>query len=54
MKSANLQLGLVLTGGGAKGAYQVGALQYIAELGLEPQIIAGTSIGALNGADFSR
>ncbi|MBC1225366.1 patatin-like phospholipase family protein [Nostoc sp. UCD121] len=53
MKPANLQLGLVLTGGGAKGAYQVGALQYIAELGLEPQIIAGTSIGALNGAVLS-
>ncbi len=53
MKQANPQLGLVLTGGGAKGAYQVGALQYIAELGLEPQIIAGTSIGALNGAVLS-
>ncbi len=53
MKSVHSQLGLVLTGGGAKGAYQVGALQYIAELGLEPQIIAGTSIGALNGAALS-
>lgn len=53
MKSANPQLGIVLTGGGAKGAYQAGALQYIAELGLEPQIIAGTSIGALNGASLS-
>jgi NTE family protein len=53
MKSTNPQLGLVLTGGGAKGAYQVGALQYIAELGLLPQIIAGTSIGALNGAVLS-
>ncbi|MFQ4142412.1 patatin-like phospholipase family protein [Chlorogloeopsis sp. ULAP02] len=53
MKSANPQLGLVLTGGGAKGAYQAGALQYIAEIGLEPQIIAGTSIGALNGAALS-
>jgi NTE family protein len=53
MKSANPQFGLVLTGGGAKGAYQVGALKYIAELGLEPQIIAGTSIGALNGAVLS-
>ncbi len=53
MKLVNPQLGLVLTGGGAKGAYQVGALKYIAELGLEPQIIAGTSIGALNGAVLS-
>ena len=47
------QIGLVLTGGGAKVAYQVGALQYIAEIGLKPQIIAGTSIGALNGATLA-
>ena len=50
MKPANPQIGLVLTGGGAKGAYQAGALTYLTELGLVPQIIAGTSIGALNGA----
>ena len=53
MKSANPQFGLVLTGGGAKGAYQAGALRYLAEIGLEPHIIAGTSIGALNGAVLS-
>jgi NTE family protein len=53
MKTANPTFGLVLTGGGAKGAYQAGALKYIAELGLVPQIIAGTSIGALNGAILS-
>ena len=46
----NPQIGLVLAGGGAKGAYQAGALRYLAEIGLQPQIIAGTSIGALNGA----
>jgi NTE family protein len=51
MKSANPQVGLVLVGGGGKGAYQAGALKYIAEeTAIEPQIIAGTSIGALNGA----
>ncbi len=50
MKSINPKLRIVLAGGGAKGAYQVGALKYIAELGIVPQIIAGTSIGALNGA----
>lgn len=53
MKTANPTFGLVLTGGGAKGAYQAGALKYIAELGLVPHIIAGTSIGALNGAVVS-
>lgn len=53
MKTANPTFGLVLTGGGAKGAYQAGALRYLAELGLVLQIIAGTSIGALNGAVLS-
>lgn len=50
MIGAWVKLGLVLAGGGAKGAYHVGALQYLAELGFSPHIIAGTSIGALNGA----
>ena len=49
-KARNPQIGLVLAGGGAKGAYHAGALCYLAEIGLQPQIIAGTSIGALNGA----
>lgn len=44
------KFGLVLAGGGAKGAYEAGALQYINKIGLNPHIIAGTSIGALNGA----
>lgn len=50
MKFLKPSFGLVLTGGGTKGAYQAGVLQYMAEIGLAPQIIAGTSIGALNGA----
>lgn len=44
------KVGLVLVGGGAKGAYHVGALRYLAELDFMPDIIAGTSIGVLNGA----
>lgn len=43
-------IGLVLAGGGAKGAYQAGVLRYLAEIDFRPHIIAGTSIGALNGA----
>jgi NTE family protein len=42
--------GLVLGGGGAKGAYQVGVIRALAEAGFEPWAVAGTSIGALNGA----
>lgn len=41
---------LVLAGGGARGAYEVGAIQALAELGFEPDLVAGTSIGALNGS----
>lgn len=43
-------MGLVLSGGGAKGAYQVGVLRYMAESGMAIDAIAGASIGALNGA----
>ncbi len=42
--------GLILEGGGAKGAYHVGAYKALIELGIEIGGVAGTSIGALNGA----
>lgn len=42
--------GLVLEGGGAKGSYQIGACKAILEMGLDIGAVAGTSIGALNGA----
>ncbi|MCR3955365.1 MAG: patatin-like phospholipase family protein [Gudongella sp.] len=42
--------GIVLEGGGAKGSYQAGAYRAISENGLEISAVAGTSIGALNGA----
>lgn len=42
--------GLVLEGGGTKGAYQIGAYKALRELGIEFKGVAGTSIGALNGA----
>ena len=44
------QLGLVLQGGGALGAYQAGAYQALSEHGYLPHWIAGISIGAINGA----
>ncbi len=43
-------VGLVLSGGGAKGAYHVGAVQCLADHGVRFTAIAGTSVGALNGA----
>ncbi len=52
-------LGLVLEGGGAKGAYHIGAYEALIELDFNFDGVAGTSIGALNGAmiaqgDFDR
>jgi NTE family protein len=41
---------LVLQGGGALGAYQAGAYQALCEAGQPPTWVAGTSIGAVNGA----
>ncbi|WP_315360871.1 patatin-like phospholipase family protein [Neisseria bacilliformis] len=42
--------GLVLSGGGAKGAYQAGVLRALAEMDIAVDAVAGASIGALNGA----
>lgn len=46
------EYGLVLAGGGTKGAYQVGVWKALKELNINVKAIAGTSIGALNGALF--
>ena len=42
--------GLVLAGGGAKGAYQMGAWKALREMGITFDAIAGVSIGSINGA----
>jgi NTE family protein len=42
--------GLVLEGGGGKGSFQIGACKALTELGIEISAVAGTSVGALNGA----
>ena len=44
------EYGLVLEGGGAKGAYQIGAWRALKEAGVKIKGVAGTSVGALNGA----
>ncbi|MCC5948429.1 MAG: patatin-like phospholipase family protein [Nitriliruptoraceae bacterium] len=41
---------VVLGGGGVHGAVQVGMLRALAERGIVPDLIVGTSVGALNGA----
>lgn len=44
------EYGLVLEGGGARGAYQIGAWHALQEAGVKINAVAGTSVGALNGA----
>lgn len=41
---------VALEGGGAKGAYQIGAWKALREAGIRFNAVAGTSVGALNGA----
>ena len=44
-------IGLVLSGGGARGAFQVGVWSILeTELGERPAVVSGTSAGAINGA----
>jgi NTE family protein len=47
-------LGFVLGGGGSFGAGQVGMLQALAERGVTPDLVVGTSVGSLNGAVVAR
>lgn len=44
------EYGLVLEGGGAKGAFQVGAWRALKEAGIKIKGVSGVSVGALNGA----
>jgi NTE family protein len=44
----------VLSGGGARGALQVGALRALLEYGERPDVVVGTSIGAWNAAWLAR
>jgi NTE family protein len=43
----------VLGGGGLLGAYEVGMLRALTEAGVRPDLVVGTSIGAVNGAFFA-
>lgn len=50
-----VRLGLVLSGGGAKGSYQIGVFQALEELEMTPSVtaVAGCSIGAINALLFA-
>ena len=47
------KLGVALSGGGAKGFAHCGALLALEEFGLRPDVIAGTSAGAIVGALYA-
>lgn len=52
-KGILMKTAIVLSGGGAKGAFQVGVLQKLYEGGLKPDVVYGTSVGALNACGLS-
>ena len=50
-------VGIVLSGGGGKGAYQVGVLQYLSEINFfssGPMYVGGVSVGSINAAAISQ
>lgn len=51
--SAACELAFVLGGGGILGAHEVGMLRALAERGVKPDVVLGTSVGAINGALFA-
>ncbi len=47
------RIGLVLGGGAARGSAHIGAIRALNEAGIKPDVICGTSIGALVGAVYA-
>lgn len=43
-----MKTALVLGGGGAKGAFEVGGLRFLYNQQIRPDLICGTSVGAIN------
>jgi NTE family protein len=44
-----MSVGFVMSGGASLGAIQAGMLRALYERGVEPDVIVGTSVGAING-----
>jgi NTE family protein len=53
LDNKKLKLGLALSGGGARGFAHPGAIKAIEDFGLKPDIISGTSAGALAGVLYA-
>ena len=52
-RTKKYKIGLVLSGGGARGFAHIGALQAMNEAGIYPDVISGASAGALTGALYA-
>lgn len=48
MNQKKLRRALILSGGGARGAYQAGVWKFLLEMNWKPDLICGTSVGAIN------
>ena len=48
-----LKVGVVLGGGGAKGASHIGVLKYIEDMGIPVDYVAGTSMGSIIGGMYA-
>ncbi len=49
-----IKTGLVFSGGGGKGGYEIGVWKAMEELGIKAEVVSGSSIGALNGAFYTQ
>jgi predicted acylesterase/phospholipase RssA len=49
----NMPVAIALSGGGALGDFQVGAVRYLYDQGHFPDIISGSSVGAINGSKLA-
>ena len=53
MSSKEYKIGLVLSGGGARGFAHLGVIQALNETGIYPDVISGTSAGAIAGVLYA-
>lgn len=53
IRAPRLKVGVVLSGGGAKGASHIGVLKYLEELGIPVDYVAGTSMGSIIGGFYA-
>ena len=48
-----MPIGIVLSGGGAKGDFEIGALRAMYNRGIRPAVLAGASVGSLNAVKLA-